>query len=256
MTSLDQLIVTWQDPSSRRYFPVGRLSRVEGRNGAIYLFVYTKGIAEASEHGFQPFPAFPDDNKPYRGAELFPFFANRLVPESRDDRRDFITSLGLDPDTASPLEVLARSGGRRATDSVEILAIPRSDAEGTYLTYFFLSHGLRHMPEFAEGLAKQLSSGDRLYIMHDLQNPVDPRALLLRTEDNCPVGFLPRPLLDDTWKLLDRKEEVAVFVERVNPPPLPIQQRVLCKMQVTAPDGFSPCSGEACQPRSTSGTED
>ena len=112
------------------------------------------------------------------------------------------------------------------------------------------------MPEFAGDLASQLSSGDRLYVMHDLQNPVDPRALLLRTEDNCPVGFLPRPLLDDTWELLDRKEKVAVFVERVNPPPLPIQQRVLCKMQVTAPDDFSPCSGDACQPRVASGTED
>ena len=246
MKSVDQLVVTWQDASSRRYFPVGRLCHTESPTGA-YVFGYTRGVYEARDYGFRPFPAFPNVKENYRSVELFPFFANRLIPKSRDDCREFITSLGLDPDTASQFEVLARSGGRRTTDSVEIIAFPEKDDEGKYLTYFFLSHGLRHMPDFAEEHVGELSPRDRLYMMHDLQNQVDPDALLLRTENNCPVGFIPRHLLADTWELLNRKEEVIVWVEKINPSPFPVQQRVLCRMDVSAPDGFSPCSGEAYQ---------
>lgn len=240
MTGSDRLIVAWQDASSRRYFPVARLTRLETHGETIYQFVYVRGIDEARKHGFKPFVAFPDPNDVYESSELFPFFTNRLVPPSRQDHKEFVESLGLDPSINCPFEVLARSGGRRATDTVEVFAIPDTGPGEEYLAYFFLSHGLRHMPQFADGIAKELSPSDRLWIMHDLQNPVDRKAILLRTEDNCPVGFLPQFLLSDTWALLNAGEEVAVLVERVNPPPAPIQQRILCKMEARRPKGFKP----------------
>jgi len=244
-----RLIVTWQDSKTRKYFPVGRLSLLGSPREPKYLFVYTKGIWEAAERGFRPFAAFPDVKQRYESTELFPFFANRLLPESREEREEFVRGLGLDPVKASPLEVLARSGGRRTTDSVETLALPETENSGrNYLAYFFLSHGLRHMPDFAEDYARKLKPGDELFLMHDLQNVVDRRALLLRTEDNCPLGFLPRHLLDDTWGLIENGESLKVSVEKINLSPFPIQQRVLCRMTAIAPEGFSPCSGEAYQP--------
>ncbi len=249
--SVNQLIVTWQDTDTKRYFPVAKLSLLEEAGESGYLFVYTKGFERAAEFGFRPFEAFPDVGYEYQGTELFPFFANRLIPESRKDRDEFVRCLGLDPDTASPLDVLARSGGRRATDSVEIIAFPEADASVcNVLRYFFPSHGLRHMPDFAEDYAKDLRAESPLYLMHDMQNPVDPKALLLRTEDNCPVGFLPRYLLEDTWLLLNRDEDVKleVFVEKVNPPPHPVQQRLLCKMIVKTASEFRPCSGGDYEP--------
>lgn len=248
MTGPDTLIVAWQDESSGKYFPVGRLSRLETQDETVYLFVYIRGIDEASGSGFEPFVAFPDRNEVYESSELFPFFANRLVPPSRQDYREFVESLGLDPSVDCPFEVLARSGGRRATDTVEIFPLPAAGPSEEYVAYFFLSHGLRYMPNFAEDAIKDLTAGDCLWIMHDLQNLEDPKAILLRTDGNCPVGFLPRFLLSDTWALLDAGQEVQVYVERVNPQPAPIQQRILCRMKARRPEDFQPFSDETYDP--------
>lgn len=248
MTGPDRLIVAWQDASSRKYLPVARLSRLVLQDKIIYEFVYIRGIDEAAKHGFKPFVAFPDSKEVYESSDLFPFFANRLVPRSRHDYKEFIESLGLDPSTASPFDILARSGGRRATDTVEVFPFPSAGPGEEYMAYFFLSHGLRHMPSYADDAAKNLSSGDRLWIMHDLQNPVDEKAIMLRTEGNCPVGFLPRFLLFDTWALLGSGEKVKILVERVNPPPAPIQQRILCKMKARCPEGFTPFSDHMYDP--------
>lgn len=247
MTGRNRLIVAWQDVSSRKYFPVARLSRLELRGGKIYQFVYIRGIDEAAKHGFKPFVAFPDYNEVYESSDLFPFFANRLVPPARLDHKEFVESLGLDS-SAPPLEVLARSGGRRATDTVEVFALPSADPDEEYLAYFFLSHGLRHMPPDADNAAQGLSPGDRLRMMHDMQNRVDKEAIMLRTEGNCPIGFLPRFLLSDTWALLHLGEKVKIFVEQVNPPPAPIQQRILCKMKARRPADFAPGRGRVYDP--------
>lgn len=248
MAEQDKLIVAWQDASSGKYFPVAQLSRLMPQETLIYQFVYIHGIDEATRHGFKPFLAFPDTDAVYESSELFPFFANRLVPPTRHDYKDFVESLGLDPSANSPFEVLARSGGRRATDAVEIFALPCVGPGEEYMEYFFLSHGLRHMPSYADDFAKDLSRGDRLWIMHDLQNPVDDRAIMLRTESNCPIGFLPRLLLADTWGLIEAGEEITILVERVNPPPAPVQQRILCQMRARRPEGFKPFSDETYRP--------
>ena len=68
MTS--KVYLAWQDPQTRRWLPVGQLSR----DGEEFRFVYTKG-AEASER-FQPFGRMTDLNAVYVGRELFPLFAN------------------------------------------------------------------------------------------------------------------------------------------------------------------------------------
>lgn len=248
MAGQNRLIVAWQDESSRKYFPVARLSRLALRGEMIYQFVYIRGMDEAAKQGFKPFVAFPDSSEVYESSDLFPFFANRLVPRSRHDHKEFVESLGLDSSTASPFEVLARSCGRRETDTVEVFALPSADPDEEYLAYFFLSHGLRHMPPHADSAAQDLSSGDRLWMMHDMQNPVDKKAIMLRTEGNCPVGFLPRFLLCDTWALLDLGEKVRILVERVNPPPAPIQQRILCKMKARRPADFAPGSDRMYDP--------
>jgi hypothetical protein len=88
--------------------------------------------------------------------------------------------------------------------------------------------------------------------MHDFQNPYDNRALLLRTDDGYNVGYCPRYLLDDVFKLLRQtsgaEQTVKVTVERVNLPPIPIQFRLLCKLKAPWPDGFQPFSSSIYQP--------
>ncbi|GAA6624280.1 hypothetical protein [Scytonema sp. NUACC26] len=61
------LFLAWQDPISRAWFPIGRLTF----DGEKYQFVYTYGSVEAqSKYGFQPLFAFPNLNKVYTSIEL------------------------------------------------------------------------------------------------------------------------------------------------------------------------------------------
>lgn len=195
MKVLEQLFIVWQDSKSYMYFPVGHLKHVSDEGEQYYEFTYIKGVLNATEHNFEPFLAFPEFKQTYRSKELFSFFRNRILPPSRSDYVEFVSNLGLSPDDSTLIEILARSGGRRVTDSVELFCPPKRNgvpSEGCLVNYFFLAHGLRQMRDCAQGLVETLKSEARLFIMHDLQNPVDKDALILRTEDYCCVGFLAR----------------------------------------------------------------
>src|SRR3954463_2868057 len=97
--------VAWQDPKSRDWYPVGRLTH----NGK-YRFVYTEGAAVSPD--FLPFGRMTDLNVAYESDNLFPLFANRLLPKSRPEYSDYLRWLDVDEDDPlSPLAILSRSGG-------------------------------------------------------------------------------------------------------------------------------------------------
>ena len=190
------LFVAWQDPETRRYYPVARLISGIGSEQNTYEFDYINGANEAAKVGFVPFRSFPDLQKVYRSEELFALFANRLMPQSRPDYSNYVNQLGLDPLTADPMLILARSGGVRATDSLELFPHPvQNQQSGCYET-FFLVHGLRYFSDESRNRVESLSVEDRLYVMADFQNPVDQNALMLRTEDRINVGYLRWPIND------------------------------------------------------------
>lgn len=251
MKVLEQLFVVWQDPKSCMYLPVGHLKHISEEGERYYEFTYIKGVRDAIKHSFKPFLAFPKFEETYRSKELFSFFGNRILPRSRSDYVEFVSNLGLSQDDSTLIEILARSGGRRATDSVELFCPLKSNgvpSDGCLVNYFFLAHGLRHMRGCAQDLVETLKSEARLFITHDLQNPVDNEALILRTEDYCCVGFLPRYLLADCWELLKGSDAIKVFIEKLNPPPAPIQQRILCRMEANTKEDFQPCSSNIYMP--------
>ncbi len=114
--------------------------------------------------------------------------------------------------------------------------------------FMFLLRAVRYVP-LAEPRIEQLSSGDRLICMLDVQNPKDPLAVALRTEhDNVLLGYLPRYLGADLYECFSHKCTVTVFVDRVNMPPAPLQSRVLCRLVVTGAHDFEPFSGPLYQP--------
>ena len=126
------LFVAWQDPDTRRWIPVGRLTFEDGA----YKFVYTRGAAESKR--FTPFGRMVDLDAVYVSNELFPLFANRLLSKSRSEYRDYLRWFGLDDSRASELEVLGRSGGQRATDTLEIIPCPEPTPDHRYIVYFFV----------------------------------------------------------------------------------------------------------------------
>lgn len=237
------LYVAWQEPESRRWLAVGRLTQEDGK----YKFVYTKGAKETKS--FKPFGRMLNLDAAYVSDVLFPLFANRVLPKSRPEYGDYLRWLGLDESEHNELEVLARSGGSRATDTLEIFPCPEPTKDKNYEVYFF-SHGVRHLQPQDQAKVNELKVGERLYLMRDLQNEHDATAFLMRTSDpiSC-VGYCPRYYSAEFSHLLESvgAESVRVTVEQVNLD-APMQLRLLCKVSAPWPANFSACSLDQFQP--------
>ena len=245
-----KVFLAWQEPERRRWHPIGRLQT----NGRRFVFVYTRGALEAQNAGcFTPLAAFPVLRRVYQSEKLFPLFANRLMPSSRPDYRDFLGWLDVAEPDAAPLVILARSGGQRATDTLEVFPSPEKTTGGVYETRFFI-HGLSHMPKESLQRAEQLKPGEPLLLMRDFQNPYDANALALRTAESVPgdlhlLGYGPRYLCGELLKLMAASpDSPVVTVERVNLSPAPVQLRILCHLRMKWADGFAPFSGDEYQP--------
>jgi hypothetical protein len=186
----------------------------------------------------------------YESDALFPLFSNRLLGRTRPDYGEFVACLNVPQDEDDPLALLARSGGRRVTDELEVFPSPERDESGNYHIHFF-AHGLRHLPVAAIERIGDLKPGEHLLLLHDYQNPRDRLALALRTGDPDPflVGYCPRYVLGDALELLQEDPgRVQIAVERVNLPPAPLQLRLLCNMTARWPVGFIPYSGNDYRP--------
>jgi hypothetical protein len=235
------LYLAWQDPNSRHWLPVGKLSAEDG----IYRFVYTKGAVLSKN--FIPFGFMQDLHEIYRSRDLFPLFANRLISRKRPEYRDFLRWLDLVEDEADPLVLLARTEGVRETDSLTVFPCPEPDPEGKYVVHFF-SHGLRHLSEEARSRINAIRAREKLYLLPDPQNPHDGYAIALRTDDPATiVGYCPRYISRDFLEILkNNPDTVKVCVKRVNTD-APIQLRLLCTLTADWPENFKPCSSEYYQ---------
>lgn len=239
------LFLAWQDPSSQTWFPIGQLTRRE----ALYEFAYLQGALTASRQGgFIPPWTFPNLHRVYRSADLFPPFANRLLRSSRPDFPDFLKWLNIPANEDDPLTLLARSGGQRRDDHFEIFPQPERNEHGEYRLHFF-THGLQSFPADVHARVQTLQPETQLLITHDTQNPLDPRALILRTQDLHLVGYCPRYVAEEFFDLVCQyPEQIAITVEKVNRPPTPIQFRLLCVLTASGFEHFLPFSGSDYQP--------
>jgi hypothetical protein len=200
--------VVWQDPATRAFYEVGTLSDGDGEQ-ARYTFRYWLPLPES----FHPFPAFPNPDAVYESEQLFPFFATRVMSAQRPEYDEYLDALGLSRHDATPVEMLARTGGGRATDTVQLIPEP-VDAGNGAVEQLFLASGVRY--QSADELIERLRPGDELLLRSEPDNEWDARALLLDAEERQPVGYVPGYLLDEIHKWLDGGTEVRCFVERAN----------------------------------------
>jgi hypothetical protein len=224
------LFVNWQGESGRQVFPVGRLLNLSGDS---YEFAYLAAAKEAQQLGFVPFVAFPELERVYISSELPAFFKNRVLQPARPDYPEHLAELGLDPATATPIAILARSGGRRVTDPLEVFAelVPTTDA--TRVEAHFFVRGIRHVAG-AEEVLTQLAPGDSLTPQPEPTNAVSPKALLLARPDTRRVGYVPDYLAEDLNGLTVSDPSLLIQVVRVNAAPSPSQQRLLCRLSISA----------------------
>jgi hypothetical protein len=237
------LFVNWQDESTRRIFPVGRLVNLPG---GMFEFAYIAAAKEAQAFGFVPFVAFPEFERVYVASELPAFFKNRVLQPGRPDYPQHLAELGLDSATATPMTILARNGGRRVTDPLELVAEFLPAVTENRLEAHFFARGIRHFPGAEEAIA-QLAPGDRLTFRPEPENKFNPKALLLACTEQRFVGYVPDYLTDDFNALALRDPSLLIQVVRVNPAPSPSQQRLLCRLSIS-PTAERPHRGPRFEP--------
>jgi len=223
-TSQRSLLLVWQSPASRRFVKVGRLDLLAGNR---FAFRYLPDDSNDAE--FFALDDYPERDRIYVSDELPAFFANRVMSAERPSYPQYLAWLGIDQSLASvslPVEVLARTGGSRATDTFHILDVP-VQWDDHFTSRFFVS-GISHTDE-AENVLSAVPNGSRLALRLDEANPGNPRAVLINTSDGRKVGYVPDWLCSDVYDLIQTGWTLAAVAERVNLD-APDHVKVLCRV--------------------------
>jgi hypothetical protein len=207
------------------------------RNG--YEFAYLRNVQNVP--GFLPFLGFSDLHRRYTSQRLFPLFTERILDPARPDRPGWLTALALNQE-AGTMEILARSGGHRPGDTIEVLPEPRVDAVGA-TTCVFMVHGVRHQEGASERISL-LAPAERLRIVEQPDNRVNPRALLVTSDGAQPLGWVPDPLLDYVH-VVRGQGDLTVTVLRANGPEAGQHLRLLVRLEGQVPPGYRAFSGTA-----------
>lgn len=217
-----------QDQRHRLYRHVGFLTCLpEG-----YEFRYVQPAV-----GFRPLLGFGDTTRRYFSSEMFPLFAERIMSARRPDRARYLEALDLSEDS-EPWEVLLRSGGRRAGDTIEVLPEPTIGTEGE-TSCTFLVHGVRHCgPEAGDAIAS-LRQGELLELRWEPTNPVNERAVLVLNGSGAAVGYVPDPLVDYVHTVMTTGE-YRLSVVRANAPDVGSHLRLLVRLEGYVPTGYRP----------------
>lgn len=226
---MNTLYVAWQDSTTREWIPVAKLERsLEG-----FQLSYTAGARRAQ--GFNGLARMNDLSERYESPTLFAAFENRIISKSRPEYSDYLRWTALSQATVDPLEILAITGGTRGTDSLELFPLPEITQEGGWSVDFFL-RGIRHLPEQATPALQQLQQNDKLFLMLDLQNEVDGKAIAVRTASPAAlVGYCPRYYCAYIQHAHRPGVEFTLTAKRVNLD-APTSMRLLCSLRATGLD--------------------
>lgn len=211
-----------EDVGARR--PYRHVGFLECRAG-LYEFYYCEGVTNQPD--FTPLTGFPDVDRRYSSTEMFPLFAERIMSARRPDRAEYLRALDLGSES-EPWEILARSGGRRAGDSIEVTPQPRVDPDGA-TSCLFLVHGIRHRGQAASDAIDRLRTGDDLEVRFETTNPVNPNAVLVLDEGRVELGYIPDPLLDYAHRVV-ASGEYNLCVVRANGPDVGPHLRLLVRL--------------------------
>lgn len=222
------LMLVWQDPADRRFVPVAELQHlVDGR----FVFAYLTDAR--SNPRFFALDEYPSLDRSYVSDSFPVFFSNRVMSAERPSYDRYLRWLGLDETAGSqlPMEVLARTGGGRATDTFHIVDVPvRGDK--TFESRFFIS-GLRHVDGASE-IAETVHPGDRLELRPDPKNPKNSNAVIIDVESNVQLGWVPDWLCGEVMDLIRQGWVLDLQAEQINVD-APAHTRVLCRLSASLP---------------------
>lgn len=196
MRAIDRLMVIWGEPMAGNRSVIGHLVRAAGE----FRFWYEQDLSAAYARGFALLPEFSehrDETRPYAERYLFPLFAERIPALTRRDATATLASWGVEH-ADDQFEILARSGGIRATDRLE-LSEYRAEDDDLEIPLEFRIAGRRHIgsDELAE-----LAVGCALSLCPDPSNPKDPQAVIV-DRNGRRAGYVPRQYTRLFRRLID-----------------------------------------------------
>jgi len=225
MAKDNSVYLAWQASDTRDWHIVGLLTENTDKS---YTFNYTKGTEVLPN--FAPFSGMPDITKKYISKDLFPQFKNRVLNKKRPEYPCFIKWLGLDDDESSPVTILARSGGLRGTDQLQMFNRIEFNPDGSF-EHIFFAHGLSHLTASANQRVMDLECGEKLYLCPDPQNKYDENAVLIRAENPTQVvGYCPRYLAADILLFLNQDTKSINIVVEALSDTAPANYKLMCKI--------------------------
>lgn len=224
--SVRKLLVTRKLPPNNLYETIGILSRMPDDT---FHFSYLNTYAQAEY--FRELPGLQKVRGGVTSDRLFPFFAERVISPERPDRAAALSYLNLE-DPAEPFEVLARSGGSRLNDQLEVLSFPEEDSTGRHSFTFFV-HGIRYLDDTGYNALGQLHSGDSLQVEREPSNPESELALKV-SHNGTSLGYVPHPLRNFINPAVATGSYTLTVVQR-NSPNAGFHQRLLVTLVFQAP---------------------
>jgi hypothetical protein len=198
--TIDRLFVIWGAPSDGGRHVVGHLTR--DRSAGRFRFWYEPDLSAAKKHGFALFPSFPEprvESAPYEARYLFATFADRIPSPQRADAAAMLASWGV-AHSDDQFEILAKSGGLRATDRIE-LAEYRAHDDQLATPLEFRVAGSKYV---AADIRAALTAGAELRFEREPENQFDAAATIIATtSDGKRAGYVPRQYSALVAKLLD-----------------------------------------------------
>lgn len=234
---MKSLYIVWQEPQTQHWLPVGKLTY--HRDKKIYQFTYTKGAKKFPY--FVPFGRMKNLHKSYFSTELFPLFANRLLCKSRPEYPAYLQWLNIqETEQDNLMLLLARSGGQRATDSLEVFPSLTRHVNGNYEFYFF-SRELRQLPKETRNRINFMSQNEPLRFIPTILNKRKTYAMTLQADDSVRVGFCPSYLVENFWPSIAQMKKMSLTIAKVNPE-APLQFRLWCRWLFSLPENCQPFS--------------
>lgn len=233
-----KLYVGWYDKIMHDWYPIGQIEI----SGAGYRFQYLRGAikarAERALVGFRGIFQFPDFHQVYESSEIFAFFSNRLLTLSRDNFDEEVARLGFDenPRSLHPFDILARTSGRRATDTFEVFAPPT--LEGSHISFVFFTRGVRYLADDLKRRWEQEAPVEPFSIEWDQENRLYRDALLILDADNTPLGYLPRYCGELFHPLIEQGCDYHLELMRHNREPGFTRERFLMKLTIPTLNGW------------------
>jgi hypothetical protein len=246
-----RLFVAWQEPESRRIYPIARLLRLPSGK---YELAYIRAVAQAQANGFAGLPGLEDLEQVMVSSELPELFERRppkrrLRPAPQQVSDPAAAELSAESLDAAPI-ILRVPGANGGTNlRLEVFA-PPLPATGGRFWGAFVARGVGRAPGSADAI-EQLAPEERLTLVAEPENAYNPRAVLITRADQTAIGYLPDYLANELGEAGSGPAPLEVQVqrsERVTFPPAPAIYQVTCRYTCPAPLGRALFRSEHYQP--------